>query len=318
MTSENTPDSDIQEEVPQDSPASIGQMLREARESQGLTQAQVGSRIKLREALVKDLENDHFDNIPNNTYVKGYVTNYARALDLELAPLQKRLQEQLVHTEHGMKSFSRKTSNKAAEQRVNWISYIIILVLIGLSVLWWLQRSEQAANPDFSQPTQEEIAAQEQDTNLLDEAEALLREANAIEQKLSDEEETPAAPAEEQGDEAEPQTEEPPHTVSLEEVAEQPELAQNLAQLEQSAAEQALVSLRLLADCWMQISDADGAMIVNGLKKSGHEIELAAKTPLKFVIGAPQAVSLSIDGETVDLSSYQDTVARFSYPQSES
>lgn len=69
------------------------------------------------------------------------------------------------------------------------------------------------------------------------------------------------------------------------------------------------------ADCWVDIRDANGKRMLTGIKSAGEKIELSGKVPYKVVIGAPTAVTITFEGEQVDLTGYSPKqVARFSLP----
>lgn len=75
------------------------------------------------------------------------------------------------------------------------------------------------------------------------------------------------------------------------------------------------LAMQLQNDCWMEIRDADGKFLVNGLKKRGYEVNIRGKAPFSVVMGAPESVQLQYQGVPVDLSNFQrGQVARFSIP----
>ena len=66
---------------------SIGQRLRYARESKGLTLSEVSSKIRVRESLLKLIENDDFANVGADVYVRGHIRAMATYLDLDVNEL---------------------------------------------------------------------------------------------------------------------------------------------------------------------------------------------------------------------------------------
>ena len=55
-----------------------GAMLRQAREAAGLTHAAVGEALHLTVHYIKALENDDYNKLPGQLFVKGYMRTYAR------------------------------------------------------------------------------------------------------------------------------------------------------------------------------------------------------------------------------------------------
>jgi cytoskeleton protein RodZ len=62
---------------------SIGQMLREARESQGLSVEEVATRLRLMQRQVEAIEADDFASLGQPVFARGFVRNYAKLLDLQ-------------------------------------------------------------------------------------------------------------------------------------------------------------------------------------------------------------------------------------------
>ena len=61
----------------------IGSSLREARVRQGLDFPQVETGTKIRGKYLRALEDEHFEALPGQTYVKGFLRTYADYLGLE-------------------------------------------------------------------------------------------------------------------------------------------------------------------------------------------------------------------------------------------
>ena len=68
-------------------------------------------------------------------------------------------------------------------------------------------------------------------------------------------------------------------------------------------------------DCWVNIKDASGEAIAYGVKQNGRVMEIQGVPPVEVTLGAPDNVRVSVNGETVDISSYQNgKTARFALP----
>ena len=70
----------------------IGPKLAAAREAKGLSTAEVATKLRLGVRQVEALEADAFDQLPGEVFVRGFVRNYARFLELdaeELLPSQE-------------------------------------------------------------------------------------------------------------------------------------------------------------------------------------------------------------------------------------
>jgi Helix-turn-helix domain len=61
----------------------LGNSLREARERQGLDYPQVELATKIRAKYIRALEDESFEMLPSETYVKGFLRSYAEFLGLD-------------------------------------------------------------------------------------------------------------------------------------------------------------------------------------------------------------------------------------------
>ncbi len=66
---------------------SVGAALRAAREAKGLPIADLARTLKLGQRQVEALERDEWSILPGPTFIRGFVRNYARMVDLDAEPL---------------------------------------------------------------------------------------------------------------------------------------------------------------------------------------------------------------------------------------
>ncbi len=67
--------------------AGLGDTLRARRIEMGKTLADAEAATRIRARLLGALEDGAYDRLPNPAYVRGYITSYARWLELEVQPL---------------------------------------------------------------------------------------------------------------------------------------------------------------------------------------------------------------------------------------
>ena len=79
--------------------SSIGARLREAREEKGLSLEELGSKLRLRTAILDALERGDFDALPEPVYTTAYLRNYAQAVGLEPQPILDAYARAAVKTE---------------------------------------------------------------------------------------------------------------------------------------------------------------------------------------------------------------------------
>lgn len=141
-TSQTADASELAQPVVVQDANSPGQQLRIAREKLGLTQQQVADRLHLRITSVEAVESDSLEQGVSVTFTKGYVRLYAKLVHLEVDPLLAAY-DQLHSKEREpakLQSFSRRVSREAHDHRWNMVSIVVVLLVIGSIIFWWVDR----------------------------------------------------------------------------------------------------------------------------------------------------------------------------------
>lgn len=68
----------------------LGHILREARETKGLTLAEVQDKTRINARFLEAMENGEYEVLPTPVHVRGFLRNYARFLGLDPRPLLER------------------------------------------------------------------------------------------------------------------------------------------------------------------------------------------------------------------------------------
>lgn len=302
----------------------LGVLLKTARESKGLSIEAVASQLHLRPAIIEEIEADNLQEVGAATYVRGYVKNYARAVQADPFTVQECLDNQLEDDEKpSMQSFSRKTTHQARDGRLMVLTYVIVFVLLALMVLWWFQKSSMETAVDYSQPTVEEVAASVE-VGLPSPVEVLFDNSDsgiepaAEADDLSAESALNDAPAAIVIDNAELATE---ASIDAANTAGQ-QSSENVAAETPSDTQSTLnaingstLTLNLTGDCWIKVTDGAGKVLVSDLKKSGNQINLVGPEPFAVTLGAPQVVNIKLNGQAISLEQYPSgKVARMTLP----
>jgi len=294
---------------------SPGSMLREARKGLSLSQEHIASKLNFKITLVKNIEEDNFDPAMPVTFIRGYLANYAKLVAVEtedvLASYDALDAASIQRSE--MLSFSKETSKQAEHSRVMWISYLIAAVLIGLTILWWLQETSQQEDniPTIS------LDSSSNDNSAIEPA------------TLSTEQDTSAAKQDSLGEEAvlaEPTvlTDLVPAAESLttESSNQAVSIAVNASTDNNEVTEQesqppaiSTAVFTFKGDCWVNIYDATGERIAWGVKKAGYVMTIQGKAPLRITVGKPELTSIVFNEQAVDMSPFNvGNIAKFTLP----
>ncbi|MBE3712846.1 cytoskeleton protein RodZ [Vibrio parahaemolyticus] len=299
-----------------------GTLLKNKRESLGMTQKQVADRLRLRVSVIEDIENNRFESQQVATFTRGYLRSYAKFVGLDekvvLVALEQTADVKPKEQEIEMQSFSRKTKHEKHNSRIMLLTWVIAIVIIGISAAWWWQNQQEnslaqvvaEANVETSQPSADEIA----DIDLMTEEELIA--STPAELAASNNTASESSINATQTDEVVPAETEESTTEATQEPVAVIEAAEEVQEASPVVPEgMTLLTMKFKADCWIQVKDTNGKTLVSGTQKPGQDVELTGKAPFKVILGAPEGVTMTFASEPVDLSGYTSgKVARFTLP----
>ncbi|MGI8490125.1 cytoskeleton protein RodZ [Pectobacterium sp. S5] len=303
-----------------------GERLREARERLGLTQQTIAERLCLKITTVRDIEDGTTPADLAPTFLRGYIRSYAKLVHLpedELLPIVDKQAIPKTISVSPMQSFSLKKSRKKRDGWLMTITWLVVLVVLGLTGAWWWQNhqaqqaeinsmvdhasSMQAQAEGQSVPLMDNSAAQETATPDSTVAPSTPVDLSATVAA------TPSTPSSSTtAPSATPSSQSPSHANAA-----QPQAAGNallgagavapaagtVAESNPASAAHALV-MTFKADCWLEVTDASGKKLFSGMQRNGGTLNLDGQSPYKLKIGAPAAVQIQFQGKPVDLSQF--------------
>ncbi|WP_150633838.1 DUF4115 domain-containing protein, partial [Pseudomonas fluorescens] len=69
-------------------------------------------------------------------------------------------------------------------------------------------------------------------------------------------------------------------------------------------AGQGQVQLQFTADCWTQVTDGSGKVLVSGLKRKGENVTVSGKPPFAVRLGFARGAQVSYNGQVVDVAPF--------------
>ena len=305
-------------------PDSPGQLLRAAREARGLTQPEVASRLNLRVSLVRDIEEDRFDQRTASTFTRGYLKTYAKLVGASEERVVAAY-EQLGLTEvkyAEMHSFSGRNRLEANENRMRIGGWLLCFALVAGILVWIMGRPaekpavvkmdeqslfDSANTPDSSTDEndgQTVLLAQPIDSAVIQPAPVASAATDvavsaAVATPVTTES-TPAAPSAAVAPVAAPASATAANVTAAADVA---------------VADKNALVISYSGPCWLEIKDATGKKVVSATRHAGQRDVLTGKAPFRLNIGAPKYVAISFMGEAVDMSRFPvGRPARFELP----
>lgn len=261
--------------------ASVGQILREAREAQGITLDNAAVRLRLMHRQVEAMERDDFESLGQPVFARGFVRNYARLLGL--AP------ESLLARMDGAPAEPAAVAPTEPALPRSWLTSpwlilsllgLLLVVAVPIALYAWLN-SDGGERPDAPTPA----VMQPRPAPAVATA-PVAAPANVVAPAPV----SPVIPAAADGTSPEATT-----SVTTE-----------------SAAEGSVLHLDFGDESWTEIKDASGRMLMRQLNPAGSSADVHGQPPFDVVIGNATQVQMTYNGRPIDLKPFIDvTVARF-------
>ncbi|OAT77959.1 cytoskeletal protein RodZ [Mangrovibacter phragmitis] len=305
-----------------------GERLRAAREQLGLSQQIVAERLCLKVSTVRDIEDDKAPSDLAATFLRGYIRSYARLVHVPEEELLPALAKQAPIRTAKVQPMKGYAIGKSRKKRDGWLmgfTWLVLLVVIGLTGAWWWQNhkaqqaeinsmADQSAAPgdtpadngqfvplhnagsDGSSAAAQGNPAPSSDNTSTDPAQANTP-ASVPDNSAAPADNTAAVVSPGQAN-TDSLTNTAPATTS------QDSGSLPAAQATTSPAASGDLVMNFTADCWLEVSDATGKKLFSGLQHKDSTLNLAGKAPYKLKIGAPRAVTIQFQGKPVDMSRY--------------
>ncbi|KAF7762923.1 cytoskeleton protein RodZ [Pseudoalteromonas undina] len=282
---------------PQNDEPSVGQILKTHRENANISLAKIASLLKLTESQVEHIENDEYHLLGAKTFVKGYIKNYCRTLNIDSTAILTMLPAYSTSDKPvDMQSFSRRTEKEAHDSRLMTVSYLILAIVIGSSAVWWWQNA---------MPIDEQ-------TNTINANNSLISEQQESTKLLAE------AADEAQSNEIEPAPQANSTVFNEQQTIQAAPLNDAQSQSEPTSSDLSTIIMMFNDESWVEIHDANDEKIAFGVKKAGYEMTLTGVAPFSVVLGKHDVVRITLNGEPVDISAFpKNRLAKFKLPLAE-
>lgn len=231
-----------------------GQRLKAERNNQGLSEDDVSASLRLSRSYLRALEADDYERLPEPTFIKGYLRNYAKLLGLppeELAGAYERLRQD-VQPEPEQDALGEDGTSSSGMPVWLWPAAAGLLLVILL--VWW--SGDETPGPETGQvPAQQtEQTQQTQQSVILPEDEL-----------------------------ASDPVEEPPTAAT--------DPADELLVVDPDTVSDRL-AMRFDDECWVEVHEVgSGELVYQGQQSAGSELELEGDGPFRLTLGNASALS---------------------------
>jgi len=263
--------------------AGVGSVLSAARQSRGLSVADVARQLKLGVRQIEALEADDYEHLPRITFVRGFIRNYAKLLQIDAEPLLKPTEHLLPAAQIPDAGPGVAEIPTASGKKNTWRSYgvFVLFAALGVMVLVFEWYREQAAT--HSKPVPAVVKPPKNKPSV---ASSTPRPANPVSSVNTASTASTAS------------TPNPvvPDTTPPEQTSEAKPAAQKVRSGE--------IRLEFNEESWVEITDRNGKTIFSQLSPAGSTQTVRGYPPFSLVVGNAVGVKLSYNDKPVDLQPY--------------
>lgn len=315
-----------------------GQRLRAAREAMGQSAADIATRLRMGVKQVQALELGDYAALPTGTFLRGFVRNYAKVVGLEPSELVASLEQ--THSQARavpatpvveparQKMAVREAAGLFSTPQMQGVAAAFVILLLGAAVAyWWTQIRTVAprlSSTPVSAPLGEGPAKAHEDAKA--DAVRTAEPSTNPPISLATPVDTPAAPSvavaqpqvldhtPSQTAVAQPTSESAskpgkPVEKAAVPVAEKPKAVE--PDKKPRAAGTSVVGFTFSGESWVEVTDANGRVVLSKKFRAGEAEEISGRGPLAIVIGNASNTRMALNGLEFDLAPHtRGAVAR--------
>ncbi|RON09379.1 Cro/Cl family transcriptional regulator [Pseudomonas brassicacearum] len=316
-----------------------GETLRQAREGNGWSLAEVALKLNLTVNSLKNLEDGAFDKLPGHTFARGYIRAYAKLLGMDQAVLVQQFDQHTGTDSKGsnVQGLGRiEEPSRVSHTILRIVSLLLLIAVVGGGFVWWQdQTSLRTKDLIGLSPEHVEVEGADGTTQIhpLDEPEdqavvegqteagtplALPEGPATSDVQATVEAPAPAAPVAPvvvpTAPVVAPARTAPAPVVATPVapapvapapvVAAAPALAAPAAAPAAPVAGAGQVRIQFSANCWTQVTDGNGKVLLSGLKRKGETADVSGKPPFTVRLGYARGAQVSYNGQVVDVAPF--------------
>ena len=307
-----------------------GETLRQARESNGWSLAEVAHKLKLTVSSLSNVEAGAFDKLPGHTFARGYIRAYAKLLDMDQAALVQSFDQYTGTDSQGssVHALGRiEEPVRVSHTILRIVSLLLLVAVVGGGFVWWQDQTSQrnkelvSLSPEhvevegadgktqihpIDEPEDQAVAEgqSEADANAAQSAGQVSSEVAAVPVAPVVAAQVPAPAAVSTAAQGIAVPAPAPVIAAPAAATPAPATAANVPAPAVAPAGSAQVQIQFSADCWTQVSDGSGKILLSALKRKGETVDVSGKPPFAVRLGYARGAQISYNGQAVDIAPF--------------
>ncbi len=146
-----------------------GDLLQAARIQQGISVEDIARQMNLNARILQSIEDDDYGEIQSPIFMRGYLRTYARLVGVDEDNIIKLFGEFYHANDPDIKSIGNTAPEISSNDiRVKWMTYAVILGLVGLLSVWWVNNYRSIDDSSVNEPELSSSASVEKTNNTSD------------------------------------------------------------------------------------------------------------------------------------------------------
>jgi cytoskeleton protein RodZ len=325
---------------------SVGDQLKSCREKMNITQAEISSQLHLDSRIIRAIEENDYNTLPDPIYVRGYIRGYCKLLGQNPDEFLELFKKNVNRNDPEIiPEIKYPTQTSSSDKPVKAFTYLITLGLVLLVIAWW-QSNFMIKNETVAKSVQtQQIDDPKPEPSLTE----ITNETSVRFSSLpTNNAETISSPTDYFIDSPTVSTEDIPAVDAEYDDGLNPDFIENLANIS-IAEETSLIDINqqidestdivltadlpdqstlsstslepvgpdsldiyVSSDSWIEIFDVNEQQIYFDLGRTGDQLSLKGTAPFNVILGFAQGVTIELNGKRFDQSPYtRSGVARF-------
>ena len=284
-------------------PRTLGQVLGAERERQGLARAEVAQRLHMSAWQIEALEGGDYARLPQGTFLRGFVRNYAKALGLDPEEVLTHLAQAAPRgAAPGIVVPSQNIrfdpiGDRLANPYVKAGGLAVVLISLGFAAMYWWLFIRPTPPAGMVRKAAEPVVPQNIAAAPVPPPEPVVPRPLPMETPKT----IAPAPA---------PVEAPPKAAPAK--VEEPKPMQPIPVSAAKRAADRTLRLRFKGESWVEIKDRSGKILLSRLNAPGSEAEVSGRPPFNVIIGNAPDVQLLYEDREFPLEPHTKVaVARF-------
>ncbi|ROS05168.1 cytoskeleton protein RodZ [Sinobacterium caligoides] len=258
-----------------------GQLLKQARNSKGLSIEDVALQLCITQRNVMAIETENFAEIGSTIFVTGYLKNYAKLLGVDADTIVAAYRNTHDDADEASRKIQKPQLSMHTRHRGHPLWMLLAVIIAVIAAFWVLWGDSNLRHASSVDSVKVETAAGSTVVESLVETKAGA-EASILDTSLEPGVAAVSGLAK---------------TVATDVVADLKDESDSV----KPAMTMNQLQLDFNQDCWLEVRDGNGKRLYSGIKKSGQQLVLEGQPPFKLVIGIASAVSVRYMDETVEV-----------------